>query len=377
MACSCASIILPGRHCAAVERDDPQGAPEGVSTREARVSAARGVPLHKLNPNVSQELRDVLDSPSYFRRMPSQQIDCDPQMFTFLVRRPEVMVNIWEVMGITKVKAKRTSSVSFLADDGVGTACKCDLIYSDDNLHIYWGNGTYEGGMAPRKVSGRCVCLLRTEQQAAAAGTASIRGTMDVFLKVDNFGADLLTRTIGPFVGKTADYNFVETSKFISQISQVCETNPSAAQALVMRLDRVDEVTRREFGEIVTRIASNNADREYQSVTLRHAAEAAEELAQSSQQPSTLVSQQRSSLSLDEPSGQRAMARLDIAQSEPLELQWSDGGAQRVPPAVMSQASLKPTSESTQTGSQARSAPVTGVVPTAIAPHKPNIFMRR
>ncbi len=384
-------VILPARRCTAVEHGAPQGVLEGVSTREARVNAARGVPLHKLSPNISQELRDVLENPSYFRRMPSQQIDCDPQLFTFLVRRPEVMVNIWEVMGITKVKAKRTSPVSFLADDGVGTACRCDLIYSDDNLHIYWGNGTYEGGMAPRKVTGRCVCLLRTEQQAAAVGSGSIAGTMDVFLKVDNFGADLLTRTIGPFVGKTADYNFVETSKFISQISQVCETNPSAAQALVMRLDRVDEVTRREFGEIVTRIASNNADREYQSVTLRQAADAADEWAQSSSQSS----QQPSSLALDEPRAHPVMARLDTAHSEPLELQWSAGGAQRVPPAVMSQsldwnatadtpAALKPATETAQTGIQSpgiqpHSPTVTGTAPapTAIAPRKSNIFMRR
>ena len=104
-----------------------------------------------------------------------------------------------------------------------------------------------------------CACCV-PKIEAPASGEPNIAGTMDVFLKVDNFGADLLTRTIGPFVGKTADYNFVETSKFISQISQVCQTNPSAAQALVMRLDRIDDETRREFAEIVTRIASTSAD---------------------------------------------------------------------------------------------------------------------
>ena len=80
---------------------------------------------------------------------------------------------------------------------------------------------------------------------------------MDVFLKVDNFGADLLTRTIGPFVGKTADYNFVETAKFISQISHVCRTNPDAAQALAERLDRIDDSTRREFSTLVVQLASH------------------------------------------------------------------------------------------------------------------------
>lgn len=258
---TCASMVaLPAHRSSAAEL----ASPEGVSSREVRQQAARGVPLHKLHPNISQEVQAVLENPSYFRRMPTQQIACDPQMFKFLVRRPEVMVNIWEVMGITKVTAKRTSPSSFMADDGLGTICKCDLVYSDNNLHVYVGSGSYEGTMVPRKVTGRCVSLLRTVDQPRGGGDQAIIGTMDVFLKVDNLGADLLTRSIGPFVGKTADYNFIETAKFISQISQVCQTNPSAAQALVMRLDRIDDGTRREFAEIVTRIASASADQDYQ-----------------------------------------------------------------------------------------------------------------
>ena len=82
-----------------------------------------------------------------------------------------------------------------------------------------------------------------------------IRGTMDVFLKLDSFGADLLTRTIGPFVGRTADHNFVETSTFISQINDICEKSPGSAYGLAMSLDKVDSNVRREFAVLATGIA--------------------------------------------------------------------------------------------------------------------------
>ncbi len=332
LACSGASMVaMPQRGCTAAELAEP----EGVSTREARLQAARGVPLQRLRPNISQEIREVLDNPSYFRRMPSQQITCDPQMFTFLVRRPEVMVNIWEVMGITKVTAKRTSPVSFLADDGVGTACKCELVYSDSNLHIYLGYGTYDGTMAPRKVTGRCVCLLRTEDRSSAVGEPNLAGTMDVFLKVDNFGADLLTRSIGPFVGKTADYNFIETSKFISQISQVCQTNPSAAQALAMRLDKIDDATRLEFAEIVTRIASTSAD-QYAAETL------------------VVGRNERSAVTAQSLVGQTEHIALP-PQSHPIRYE---------PTVEIAEASLGAAAELHAT-------------PAAIAPRKASIFMRR
>ncbi len=329
---------------------DDSVVPEGVSTREARQQATRGVPFDRLNPNLSGEVREVLEKPSYFRRMPSQQISCDPQMFTFLVRRPEVMVNIWEVMGITKVKAKRTSPSSFMADDGVGTACKCDLIFSDNNLHIYFGNGVYEGSMSPRKVTGRCVCLLRTENQTTNPDAPNISGTMDVFLKVDNFGADLLTRTIGPFVGKTADYNFVETSKFISQISNICQTNPSAAQALVMRLDRVDDATRREFAEIVTQLASQRADQDS-----RQFVDAYQRQAALPREP------QASELTLENQqlvSAPGVATHLNLSDSQVMLLPPRQSQSPRSQPAQQTLESLLP-------------------APAAIAPHKANIYMRR
>lgn len=229
---------------------------EGVSSREAKQQAIQSVPFKQLSQQTSQALRDVLDNPSFYRRMPSQTVQCDPELFTFLARKPEVMVNTWDLMGITKVTAKRTGPYSFTANDGVGTKCKCDLVYGDENIHIYYGIGDYDGSMTARVVKGRAVCILRSNSQAYPQGHSGhvVRGTMDVFLKLDNLGADLLTRTFGPLVAKTADHNFAETAQFISQLSQVCATNPSAALALAGQLNDIDEPVRKEFVEIATRI---------------------------------------------------------------------------------------------------------------------------
>ncbi len=229
---------------------------EGVSSREAKQQAIQSVPFKQLSQQTSQALRDVLENPSFYRRMPSQTVQCDPELFTFLARKPEVMVNTWDLMGITKVTAKRTGPYSFTANDGVGTKCKCDLVYGDENIHIYYGVGDYDGSMTARVVKGRAVCILRSNSQAYPQGHSGhvVRGTMDVFLKLDNLGADLLARTFGPLVAKTADHNFAETAQFISQLSQVCATNPSAALALAGQLNDIEEPVRKEFAEIATRI---------------------------------------------------------------------------------------------------------------------------
>lgn len=259
LACMIASETMQ-LSCSAMEP-----ALEGVSSREVRLQAARSLPLSRFSGQTQKALRDVVNNPSFFRRMPSQEIACDPQMLQFLVRRPEVLVNIWDLMGITKVSADRLSNTSFVADDGVGTQCRCDLVFSNKQMHVYYGSGDYSGSMTPRRVKGRCVCILHTREQPSKHGPPVVIGTMDVFLKLDNFGADILTRTLAPFVGQTADHNFVETAKFVGQISQLCVSSPAAMQGLAMRLGNVDDSVRQEFAGLAARIAATNSQLSAQS----------------------------------------------------------------------------------------------------------------
>lgn len=229
---------------------------EGTSSRSARTDAQRRIPYKSMRRSVVKQVQGVVDNPSFFRRMPTEEIACDPDLFTFMVRRPEVMVNIWQVMGITKVTAKRVNDFTFVGNDGAGTICRCTLIYSSRGVHIYYGEGSYDGSLSPRKVTGSCVCVLKTQPVQGTDGANRVRGTMDVFMKLDSFGADLVARSVAPFIGKTADYNFVETAKFIGQISQVCEQSPVGAKNLAARLKTITPEARDEFARIVTTIGN-------------------------------------------------------------------------------------------------------------------------
>lgn len=322
---------------------------EGISSREARMEVIDVIPFKRLSNDAAQKVRDVVDRPSFYRRMPTQSIECDPQMFTFLVRRPEVMVNIWDMMGITKVTTRRVSPYSFLANDGVGTACRCDLLYGDQNLHIYIGDGSYDGSMSPRKVNGQCVCILRSKDQQDPSGESTVVGTMDVFLKLNNLGADLLTRTIGPFVGSTADQNFVETAKFISQISQVCERSPHAAQGLAANLDKVEEPVRREFASIAEKMYVSRVGRQLSTLQLEETARSP--LASSALPAPVPLKEPEFAPTLRQTSQEPEAEQIHIAQDT-----FLDGSHSRKTPE---------SSESHPEPSR------------RIAPLKPNVYMRR
>lgn len=222
-------------------------ATEGNSSREAREAAVQGIPFHLLKPEAKQRLMSVIEDASYFRRMPTQTVDCDDEMFEFLVRHPEVIVNIWDVMGVTKVGLKRTGPYQLSGNDGAGTACNMDLVFGNDSMHIYFSNGVYSGNMWPRELKGNCVVILYDKPVKLPNGREGIVASMDVFMKLENIGADLVVKTLGPLVGKTADHNFTECAAFFSQISQVAETNPAGIQQMAKRLTRIDPKVRDQF----------------------------------------------------------------------------------------------------------------------------------
>lgn len=257
---------------ASFSQEPPQGVhrrevpADGQSSREARITAIRSIPFDQLTPDASKRLRSVIDDASYFRRMPSQTVGCDPEMYTFLIRHPEVVVSLWDVMGMTKVTLERIGEYQLLGNDGAGTKCKLDLVYGSENLHIYQSNGAYNGNMWARELEGRCVVCIHSRPAKLADGSPGIVAWMDAFLKLENVGADLAVKALGPFVSKTADHNFAECAGFFSQISQTASTNPQGLVRVATQLPRVTPPVREGFVEASLAIARKHGIVAIQSV---------------------------------------------------------------------------------------------------------------
>lgn len=240
--------------------------PEGLSTREAKQTALRDIPLQALTPEAVKKLKPVLDSPTIFRRMPSQTILCDDDLFQFLVRYPEVLVEIWDLMGMTKVTVQRLGPYVFKGNDAAGTDCKAELVYGSDTLHIYYGTGDYEGTLTGRKLEGRTVVVIHSKSSSSPDGQPQVTAQMDVFLKLDNIGADLVAKTLSPLIVRSADYNYSETLRFISQLSIAAERNPQGVDQLTRRMTKVAPDIKQKFVNISIEAALRRARNEAQQV---------------------------------------------------------------------------------------------------------------
>ncbi len=232
----------------------PANTPSGSADQRYRNEALRSIPFRQLNANVQAKLKPVLNSPTLYRRMPSQTIECDPDMFVFLVRHPEVTVNIWEKMKITEATVTRTGAYTAKASDGVGTITNVELIYGTPNMHIVFADGVYEGPMFRRKMTGKCVLILRSTYGRDKNNAPTVTSSLDVFMRLDNVGAGLLAKTMFPMLARTADFNFIQTAGFVSKIHKSAEANGPGMERLAASLDKVLPPIRANFGKMINTV---------------------------------------------------------------------------------------------------------------------------
>jgi hypothetical protein len=235
--------------------------PRASTSREAQDDALRHIPFEQMRDDVRLRLQDVVHNPTLFRRLPVEVIDCDPELYLFLLRYPEVVVNMWQLMGITKVRVNRKGDYLLDATDGAGTFSNVELVYGTRDTHVVYGKGYYEGPLLRRKVNGRCVLLLQSGYTQIPTGRVLVTSQLDVFVALENVGAEFVAKTLYPLVGKTADQNFSESARFISQVSQQAELNEPGMQRMASRLNNVGDDVRERFTTLVSAVSQRAAVR--------------------------------------------------------------------------------------------------------------------
>ena len=231
----------------------------GTSSRQARQQAVSSVPFKELNRETQIKLAPILEKPSIYRRLPITSSDIDPDMYLFLVRHPEVLVNIWQLMGVTKMSVDRTGPFNFYSDDGAGAVSDVELVYGTSNKNVYYAEGSYSGPLLRRKLKGRAVIILRTDYKRGPTGSPRAISSLDVFLKVENATISLIAKTLNPIVGPTADHNFVETMKFVQRLNETTEKNGVGVQRMAYRLTNLDENVRDKFIEVAGDVYERNS----------------------------------------------------------------------------------------------------------------------
>lgn len=218
--------------------------------------------LRKIDPAFRQPVSDVLEDTSLYRRLPTTVVDCRPEMFSFLTQNPEVLVEIWRVLGLSQAELTRTGDTMFRFSDGGGTTGhmhiveqKCDE--AAQNRIVMYAEGNYEGKPFHRPLTAQCVLLMRSGSVVESNGRPYVAARLDCFVRFDRTSLELVAKAVQPWVGKTADRNFTDTLMFVSNFSYTAERRPETIDRLAGALRRVDVRRRTALSSLAVKCASH------------------------------------------------------------------------------------------------------------------------
>lgn len=220
-----------------------------------------------MSPANRQTAQSIINDTSIYRRLPTRIIDCDPDLFTFLLQHPEIVIDVWRVMGISQVALNRTPDGTYRGTDGAGTTGTLRYLFCNwgegaNNVAVVYADGAYQGQPFPTPLKAQSIMLVRSSAIRETNGRHYITVKIDTFIQIENLGVEIVAKTVQPWIAKTADQNLIETLTFVSNFSRTAEKNPQGMERLANRLDTLDESTRNQLVTLCFRTAERYARRD-------------------------------------------------------------------------------------------------------------------
>lgn len=259
----CAQWINNAVCCAASQEQasSPQkklsilGTDWGSSSRHARRRAEEALPLNKMSEDNRLAVQKSLQSTTLYRRLPVELFTCDSELLAFSLDKPEAIVDIWRLLGISRLSLDPIGHEEWKLTDGYGTVGQLQLAYRERRQHggmlVFQGRGAYTGPLSPKNLTGGCVLMVRyREAEPMVDGRLRQAIQIDAFLNMDGIGLEIVTRTLQPLIARSAAANLHEICLFMSSLSDAATVNPHGVATLAGRLTQTSEADRKTLASV-------------------------------------------------------------------------------------------------------------------------------
>jgi len=210
-------------------------------------SAFEAIPWDALDNPSRQRIQEVIRNKTIYRHLPQQVGYCDPEMYDFMICHPDVVIELWKLLGITHISLQETGPAKYHLIEGTSTVSNVEVVYRSENLCIAYAVGEYDAPMLRRKIKGDVVLFLYSRYGHDKEGRPIVQSDLDAYVRIHNPGAEMLVKILVPVVGKIADSNFEQTIAFVRSVSAAAQDDYEVIQEYAGRLQDVRSEVAKEF----------------------------------------------------------------------------------------------------------------------------------
>lgn len=219
------------------------------------------IPWDSLDIHATKRIRDVMDGKTFFRQMPRQLGYCDAEMYDFMISHPDVVVELWELLGVAHISLKETGPNKYLLKEGAATTSQVEVLYKSKNLCVVYASGEYDAPVLRRKIKGDVVLLLKSRYGHDKENRPVVQCDLDAYVRIHNPGAEMLAKILIPVVGKIADSNFEQAVGFVMNVSEAAQDDFEPLVSLAQRMKNVRPEVAEEFAFVSEAVFDREVDR--------------------------------------------------------------------------------------------------------------------
>ncbi len=234
---------------------------KGTSSRDVRDRAIVRLRKTQLTQSGRQTSNHVIENLSLFRRLPEIRFEVNPETYDYFVGHPDVVVSLWQAMGISAMKLQQTGPFKYEMDNNDGTRSEMFYLRKSKSTNIIYCRGDFKSPLLKKPITGSGVLCLHSKFEKQKDGTVFVRHSADVFITFPSTAIETAAKVISPVSNYISDRNFQEISLFMHTISLTMARQPSWLQQMADRLQNVHPDRSRELREIILNNYKANQNR--------------------------------------------------------------------------------------------------------------------
>ena len=234
--------------------------PAQVMTQEMQASLKK-LPWDELSSATQAKIKQVAAGSPLFRRFPQQTVYADPEIYTFLLRHPDMVIGFWEHWGATQLSLREVRENHFVLKETTGTTAAIEVLHRTGDLCIVYAKGEYRGPLITKTYPGEVILILRTQLTRDSMNEPMIVCDLDALVQINSLGADVLAKMFFTSLAKIADSNFEVTVYFVSQVSKAASHNAAALKGSAEEVSSIRQEIFVDFCDVVDRAAMRFARR--------------------------------------------------------------------------------------------------------------------
>ena len=231
---------------------------KGSSKRSAKKKALTSLPLNQLSPEKRAKANAVLRKISMYRELPMISLNANHDVYQFFLKNPEMAVEIWRVMGISKFQMWQVDEDTYGADAGDGSKGDVDVLHRTPTECLITCNGVYDSPFLVKPIAAKALMYLQSKYQVDQHKNPIVTHKMRLFISFPSQTVGTAARIISPVSNMIIDKNFHEVSLFIHLMNRSMSEHPEWVEQLAGKMDGVMDIRKQQLLKLTSKVYQEN-----------------------------------------------------------------------------------------------------------------------